>query len=76
MNDQANLFDNWYGNLGDATAAGGGDALAGGLSPAQVHEIYAGGGVGVGVGDGGYRSTVGGIGSGYKYGLHGANGGI
>lgn len=69
INDQANLLDNWYGNLGDATAAGGGDTLAGGLSPAQVHEIYVGGG------DGGYRS-LGSIGTGYKYGSHGVNGGI
>lgn len=66
LNDQANFFDNWY-------AAGGGDALAGGLSPAQVHEIYVGDRVGVGVGDGGYGSRGGG---GYKYDLGGVNGGI
>ncbi len=75
INDQANLFDNWYGNLGDAAAAGGGDALPGGLSPAQVHEIYVGSGVGVGVGDGGYSSIAGG-GGGYKYDLSGVNNGI
>lgn len=61
INDQANIFDNWYGNLGDTAGAGGGNALAGGLSPAQVHEIYVGGGIGVGVGDGGYGGGV------YKY---------
>ena len=62
--------------MGDATAAGGGDALPGGLSPAQVHEIYVGGVVGVGVGDRGYSSTAGGGGGGYKYDLGGVNSGI
>lgn len=73
LKDQANFFDNWYGNLGGASAAGGGDALAGGLSTAQVHEIYVGDGVGVGVGfwDGSYGSRVG---VGYKYDLGGMNG--
>lgn len=73
LNDQAVLLDDWYGNLGDAAAAGGGDALQSGLSPAQVHEIYVGGGVGVGVGDGGYSSIAGGGGGGggYKYDLSG-----
>lgn len=75
INDQANLYDNWYGNPGDAAAAGGVDTLPGGLSPAQVHEIYVGGGVGVGVGDGGYGSTGGGSGGGYRYDLGGVNGG-
>lgn len=80
LNDQAILFDNWYGNLGDVAAAGGDDALPSGLSPAQVHEIYVGGGVGVGVGDGGYSSIAGGGGGGggggYKYDLSGVNNGI
>ena len=66
LNDQANFFDNWY-------AAGGEDALAGGLSPAQVHKIYVGDGVGVEVGDGGYGSRGGG---GYKYNLGRVNNGI
>lgn len=71
INDQANLFNNWYSNLGDAS---GGEPLPGGLSPAQVHEIYIGSGVGVGGGDGGYSSTAGG--GGYKYDLGGANSAI
>lgn len=39
-----------------------------------MHEIYVGGGVGVGAGHGGYGTTVGG--GGYKYDLGGINGGI